>query len=370
MGHKDLPFEVGQVAESRSFIQGFRGAWFRCKIKKISWKKGQMGHDLEYVDFPDEKIEWTKLYQKPINTKEVKSQLMVRPCFPPIYRESEMPDVNTISKVVVIFDDVLKVGDLVDWFTDGCYWSGRIIELLGDEKVKIELPPPPMGEGLSYEAIRNELRPSLDWTPEYGWMVPKLVEKGNDRCCARIVKPFTQVAGAPNLMIQAEGKGRNGIQATTRASLKCNSSSSSHSSASLLQLPDGSEQMVKRPLSTVTFKETQTPETNLELDMEENGIGKTNCSDIVRDVSADMVGTASRNGKYDNSGSSKKIKADGNISLDSMCSDTLEVAVMDLEELVNRVKWIRGLLEFGKPVSNTMQNAWEFLEHRASSTPK
>lgn len=40
---------------------------------------------------------------------------------------------------------------------------------------QIELPPPPMGEGLSYEAIRNELRPSLDWTPEYGWTVPKLV---------------------------------------------------------------------------------------------------------------------------------------------------------------------------------------------------
>ena len=171
-------------------------------------------------------------------------------------------------------------------------------------------------------------------------------------------------------MIQAEGRGRKGIQATTRASLKCNSSSSSHSSASSLQLPDGSERMVKRPLSTVTSKETQTPETNLELDVEENGIGKTNCSDIVRDVSADMVGTASRNGKYDNSVSSKKIKADGSISLDSMCSDTLEVAVMDLEELVNRVKWIRGLLEFGKPVSNTMQNAWEFLEHRASSAPK
>ena len=32
MGHKDLPFEVGHVAESRSFIQGFRGAWFRCKV--------------------------------------------------------------------------------------------------------------------------------------------------------------------------------------------------------------------------------------------------------------------------------------------------------------------------------------------------
>ena len=34
----------------------------------------------------------------------------------------------------------------------------------------------------------------------------------------------------------------------------------------------------------------QTPETNLELDMGENGIGKTNFSDIVRDVLADMVG--------------------------------------------------------------------------------
>ena len=71
-------------------------------------------------------------------------------------------------------------------------------------------------------------------------------------------------------------------------------------------------------------KETQTPETNLELDMGENGIGRTNFSDIVRDVSADMVGTASRNGKYDNYGSSKKIKADGNISSDSLCSDTIE----------------------------------------------
>ena len=28
----DLPFEVGQEAESRSFIPGFRGAWFRCKV--------------------------------------------------------------------------------------------------------------------------------------------------------------------------------------------------------------------------------------------------------------------------------------------------------------------------------------------------
>lgn len=29
-----------------------------------------------------------------------------------------------------------------------------------------------MGEGLTYEALCKDLRPSLDWTPEYGWMVP------------------------------------------------------------------------------------------------------------------------------------------------------------------------------------------------------
>lgn len=362
----DLPFEVGQEAESRSFIPGFRGAWFRCKIKEIGLRKGQMGHALEYFDFPDEKIEWSKLYQKPSKSKEAKSQLMLRPHFPPIYRESEMPD--AISEVVVIVLNVWKVGHLVDWLTDGCYWSGRIIEILGNEKVKIELLPPPMGEGSSYEAYCKDLRPSLDWTPESGWKVPMTMENGNGLSCARIVKPFNQVAGGPpNLMVQAEGKGRKGVQAAASASLKCNSSFSSHSSASSLQIPDGSERMVKRPLSTAESKEIQTPETNLELD---NGIGKTSCSDSVRDVSANMVGTMARKGKDDNSGSSKKMKADGNFSLNSMCSNTLEAAVMDLEELVNRVKWIRGLLEYGKPLSSTMRNAWEFLEHRASSTPK
>lgn len=28
----DLPFQVGGLAESRSFQVGFRGAWFRCKV--------------------------------------------------------------------------------------------------------------------------------------------------------------------------------------------------------------------------------------------------------------------------------------------------------------------------------------------------
>jgi hypothetical protein len=62
---------------------------------------------------------------------------MVRPHFPPIYRESQMPDVNSVLEVAVIVDDVWKVGDLVDWLSDSCYWSGRVTELLGGERVKV-----------------------------------------------------------------------------------------------------------------------------------------------------------------------------------------------------------------------------------------
>ncbi|KAF5452717.1 hypothetical protein F2P56_027683 [Juglans regia] len=368
----DLPFEVGQMTESRSFMKGFRGAWFQCKIKEIGLRKGQMGHQLEYVDFPDERIKWTQLYQKPNKSKELKKQLMVRPQFPRIYRESQMPDVSTILEVAVIVVDSWQVGHLVDWWTDGCHWSGRVVELLGDDKVKVELFPPPMGEGLSYEASCKDLRPSLDWTPECGWTVPIPLENGNVHSCARIIKPFNQEVPG-NLMARNDDKGRKEVQAAARASLEGNTSSSSHISESLSQPPDGFERMAKRPWSI--SKDTRTSETNFELDMVDTGIGKTSGSDSVssshvRDAPTDTVGTAAGKGKNNDAGSSKKMKH-GSISLNPMCSDTVEAAVMDLEELLNKIKWARAILEFGKPLSGTTQNPWKFLEHRASSsTPK
>lgn len=62
---------------------------------------------------------------------------MVRPSFPTIHHESQMPDMNAISQVVVIVADVWKVGDLVDWLSDSVYWSGKVVKVLGDEKVKV-----------------------------------------------------------------------------------------------------------------------------------------------------------------------------------------------------------------------------------------
>lgn len=80
-------------------------------------------------------ITWTKLYQKPGKCKGAK--LVLRPQFPPVYRESEMPNISNISEVVVIRNDVWKVGDLVDWWSDSCYWSGRLTEVLEHGKFRV-----------------------------------------------------------------------------------------------------------------------------------------------------------------------------------------------------------------------------------------
>lgn len=64
---------------------------------------------------------------------------MVRPCFPTFYVESEKPDTSTTSGEIIIVDNAWKVGDLVDWWTDGCYWSGRVTKILENGKVKVIL---------------------------------------------------------------------------------------------------------------------------------------------------------------------------------------------------------------------------------------
>ncbi|KAI7745392.1 hypothetical protein M8C21_019909, partial [Ambrosia artemisiifolia] len=147
-------FKVGQLAEMKTFEHGFRGAWFRCNIKAIDWKKNKMW--LEYYDFDEEghinndkdKIEgkivkreeqsWEKIYQVPPylrKSKPIKRQLMLRPQYPEMYHKSEMPPVNSISQACVILNGTWKVGDLVDWFESGCYWSARIVKVLSDDKV-------------------------------------------------------------------------------------------------------------------------------------------------------------------------------------------------------------------------------------------
>lgn len=47
-------------------------------------------------------------------------------------------------------------------------------------------------------------------------------------------------------------------------------------------------------------------------------------------------------------------------------SDTLENTVLNLEEILNNIKWIKGLIEVRRP-SDERQHAWKFVENRAPS---
>ncbi|KAI3964664.1 hypothetical protein MKX01_020481, partial [Papaver californicum] len=50
--------------------------------------------------------------------------------------------------------------------------------------------------------------------------------------------------------------------------------------------------------------------------------------------------------------------------LNSTFFDTIEASIMDLEELVNKVKWLKGALDYGADFSNAMKPSWKFLETR------
>ena len=63
---------------------------------------------------------------------------MIRPTFPQWYLEHEKPDQLPEASVVAIVSTPWKVGDLIEWWYTDCYQTGKIIELLGDDKVKVK----------------------------------------------------------------------------------------------------------------------------------------------------------------------------------------------------------------------------------------
>ncbi|CAL0302572.1 unnamed protein product [Lupinus luteus] len=316
----DLPFKVGDLAESKSFQRGFRGAWFRCKVRGIRTHNDMMVQ-LEYFDYPDQKLTWFKLYQKPGTSKFLTRELMLRPAFPAICHESEELDVNTITEVIVIVNNMWKVGDLVDWFKDGCYWSGRVTEILGNGKVQIDLLPPPLGEGSSYRALSKDLRPSLHWCPDKGWTVPMpmLQEDGSTFPRAQIINPAN-----------------SGIHGTDGTVNSCQSSERP------LNFPDRS--MRKR-------KQCNIGRNDMEIGQCDNKISKT----------CNLEMTSVNDGYKD--GNRSKMRCSKSLCLNSVSNSTMEAAILDLEELVNKIKWLRGVLDFEVPLLGAKQPAWEFLHH-------
>ncbi|XP_071697394.1 uncharacterized protein [Rutidosis leptorrhynchoides] len=150
---------------------------------------------------------------------------MLRPHYPLIYKRDEMPDANSISEVCVVIDDddddTWKAGDMVDWNSDGAYWSTRVTEVLTDDKVKIELPMPPAGERKddeTHEALCKDLRPNLVWSQRKDWSLPTVNGKTHvvHACTAyfsikarflnvrvtwrRVIQPHTLLDTRPNMI--------------------------------------------------------------------------------------------------------------------------------------------------------------------------
>ncbi|XP_018472810.1 uncharacterized protein LOC130503760 [Raphanus sativus] len=171
MAQTNLPFKVGQTLEVRSFEEGYRGAWFRCKILNIYTKEGKLFYSLKYLDYGTEDIYHTQVYQR--FEEEEKEWLMVRPSYPPFYYERYVRKIEADQAPLVAVYGSRKVGDLVDWRYKGCFWCATVMELERNA-LQIELFPPPLGEGETYKASRADVRPTLDWSLEDGWTVPSM----------------------------------------------------------------------------------------------------------------------------------------------------------------------------------------------------
>ncbi|KAG6547518.1 hypothetical protein Mapa_010966 [Marchantia paleacea] len=182
-----LTFTIGQEVESKSHAQGYRGAWFRCKIEDIDrGGRGQLRFKLRYLNFPDEALHWSQAYQQRQRGNAATFELMLRPPMPPIITEEDLPDVMFDGLVVVV--RAWEVGDLVNFWCDDVWWECYVSEIVDQETVKVSLFKPPHGEGGQHSVKGRALRPSLSWTLADGWSVPALKKNSHGRPCSRLVR--------------------------------------------------------------------------------------------------------------------------------------------------------------------------------------
>ncbi|CAH8386561.1 unnamed protein product [Eruca vesicaria subsp. sativa] len=153
-------------------------------ITKIINRGKALFYDLEYLDFTEEGIHTTKVFQKCHGENETH---LMRHESQVLCGEGEQEDLD-----VVVVHGLWKVGDLVDWWKDDCYWSGTVREV-NEEFETVKLLPKPY-EGGSYDAVFKDLRPSLEWSLEDGWIVP-FSKDGEKRQCANLMKLPSEMKG-------------------------------------------------------------------------------------------------------------------------------------------------------------------------------
>uniref|UniRef100_A0A0D3B3W2 Agenet domain-containing protein n=1 Tax=Brassica oleracea var. oleracea TaxID=109376 RepID=A0A0D3B3W2_BRAOL len=153
------------------------------QILNIYTKEGKLFYSLKYLDYDGEDIHHTQVYQQ---FEDGEEWLMVRPSYPPCYQEREVRKIEANQAPLVVVHGSWQVGDLVDWDRDGCFWCVTVLTVKRNEPFQIELFPPPLGEGETYKALRKDVRPTLDWSPEDGWTLPST--DGRKSQSVRLVK--------------------------------------------------------------------------------------------------------------------------------------------------------------------------------------
>lgn len=175
-------------------------------------------------------------------------------------------------------------------------------------------------------------------------------------CCLTSIR-FAIAGGIANI------HATDGAVKVDQPTVTTSSSPSSQNFEDLLECPDRS--MEKR-------KECNTVRNTVEIGEPDNENGRTLFSNGVSsspimDASIENLERATRNSEYNDNDEcpKKKLRSNSSLCLNSMSSNTIEAAILDLEELVNRIKWLRDVLNLGVPLSGTKHPSWEFLQQHA-----
>lgn len=62
---------------------------------------------------------------------------MIRPVYPRHCHENEVLNMEAGLEEALVVHGSWKVGDMVDWWTDYCYWSGTVLEVRENESLQV-----------------------------------------------------------------------------------------------------------------------------------------------------------------------------------------------------------------------------------------
>lgn len=407
---EDFPFSTGQRVESKSNIKGFRGAWFRSEIKNIQIRRGEIWCAMHYIDFPDEKTNFMKAYQQDPSGKK-KRVLMVRPSFPVLLMGVDESIIKDAAGPVVVVNGNWWVGDLVDWFTDGCFWAAKITAVLNKEFVQVELPSAPLGEGGKYEAAVKDIRPSLDWSMDKFWTVPTVKLCPPTLMDKSVSGPVKDLEGQHIFMGKQEDPGRapfvnNALAGLTSESEKATNNTITSSHHALTTVGIVPEQFPSRESIVVTldmqkdkkcallvdnqgrvFPNASKPPDKVQLQpyrTSEQGLGQTQeVANQVHVRETDGVEAMPQTNADDLDGkvgfeknSLGKSALNDTLSFEELnallgdgklldpCDERIGSSIVALEELISRIAWLKGVMHLGLKgwCKERRKRKWAFCE--------